>query len=82
MGMQIEDLPAGSRPPALRFEHFPTRWQAVVWRNWNLVAPERIGEVMSEPRYPSDIIPDAHASEKVSNLLREELRKLHRLRYI
>lgn len=43
---------------------------------------ERIGEVMSEPRYPSDIIPDAHASEKVSNLLREELRKLHRLRYI
>ena len=50
MGMQIEDLPAGRRPPALRIEPFPTRWQAVVWRNWNLVAPERIGEVIGASR--------------------------------
>ena len=50
MGMKTEDLPAGSRPPALHFEHFPTRWQAVVWRNWNLVAPERIGEVIGASR--------------------------------
>lgn len=43
---------------------------------------ERIGEVMAEPRYPSDIIPSAHAADKVSVLLEEEQRKLRRLRHI
>ncbi len=40
--MNITDLPMGSAPEALEFAHFPARWQAVVWRNFNLVAPERI----------------------------------------
>lgn len=34
------DLPAGSAPKALEFEHFPDRLHAFVWRNWNVVEPE------------------------------------------
>ena len=44
--MNINDLPVGSAPAALQFEHFPTRWQAVLWRNWNLIASERIAAVL------------------------------------
>ncbi|MBP1996303.1 hypothetical protein [Paenibacillus eucommiae] len=31
---------------ALEFPHFPTRFQAVVWRNWGLVSPDRIAKVI------------------------------------
>jgi len=44
--MKVSDLPSGTAPEALQFEHFPTRWQAVLWRNWNLIAPERIADVL------------------------------------
>lgn len=44
--MKTEDLPVGSAPPALEYPHFPTRWQTVLWRNWNLVHPERIAAVL------------------------------------
>ncbi|MFA6101712.1 MAG: hypothetical protein WC721_05990 [Victivallaceae bacterium] len=47
--MNVIDLPSGTAPDALRFEHFPTRWQAVLWRNWNLIAPERIAAVLRAP---------------------------------
>ena len=40
--MAQESLPLGSHPPALEFKHFPDKLYAVVWRNWNLVTPERI----------------------------------------
>lgn len=30
----------------LPLPHFPTRYQAVVWRNWNLVPPERLAKVL------------------------------------
>ena len=30
----------------LPLPHFPTRFQAVVWRNWNLVPPERLAKVL------------------------------------
>ncbi len=40
--MNSKDLPTGSAPRGLEYPHFPTRWQAVVWRNWNLVPVERI----------------------------------------
>ena len=39
-------LPAGDAPEALSFEHFPTPHQAVVWRNWGLVAPARLASVL------------------------------------
>ena len=44
--MPTSDLPLGSHPPALDFPHFPTRWQAVVWRNWGLIPTERIARVL------------------------------------
>lgn len=44
--MKIEDLPVGSRPPPIDYPHFPTRWQAVVWRNWGLVPVVKLAEVL------------------------------------
>lgn len=39
-------LPTGSAPPALPFPHFPDRLHAFVWRNWTLVGPERMADVL------------------------------------
>ncbi len=39
-------LPVGDAPKALALPHFPTLHQAVVWRNWNLVSPERLALVL------------------------------------
>lgn len=44
--MTIAELPVGDAPRALEYPHFPTRFQAVIWRNWNLVAPERLALVL------------------------------------
>lgn len=55
-GWASESLPAGQPPPAVLFEHFPSRLHAYVWRNWELVdtptlarvvgaAPERIDAI-------------------------------------
>jgi hypothetical protein len=41
-----EVLPTGSAPAAIEFEHFPDRLHAFVWRNWELVALERMAEVL------------------------------------
>jgi hypothetical protein len=43
----INDLPLGSNPPALEFPHFPTRHQAVIWRNWGLVTASRLAKVLN-----------------------------------
>ncbi len=32
---------------ALEFPHFPTRMQAVVWRNWGLAEPERLAQILN-----------------------------------
>jgi hypothetical protein len=37
-----ETLPVGSNPAPVVTPHFPDRLHAVVWRNWQLVEPERI----------------------------------------
>lgn len=39
-------LPAGPTPPALTASHFPSRLHTFVWRNWELVSAERMGEVL------------------------------------
>ena len=44
--MRAEDLPAGTGGAPLAYPHFPTRWQAVVWRNWELVSPARLAAVL------------------------------------
>jgi hypothetical protein len=44
--MNIEDLNLGTNPKALEFPHFPTRWQAIIWRNWGLVSIAKIAEIL------------------------------------
>jgi len=39
-------LPLGNQKPALPLPHFPTRWQAVLWRNWGLVTAGRLAHVL------------------------------------
>jgi len=39
-------LSVGLNPEPLIFPHFPTRLQAVVWRNWELVPVERLAAVL------------------------------------
>ena len=41
-----EALPVGSHPKALDTSHFPDRLHAFVWRNWQLVEPIRLAEVV------------------------------------
>lgn len=45
--MRIEDLPVGETKAPVDFPHFPTRWQAFVWRNWGIVPPAQIAEVLT-----------------------------------
>ena len=40
-------LPEVSDIRAIEYDYFPTRWQAVVWRNWGYVPVERIAEALS-----------------------------------
>ncbi len=40
-------LPVGEAPAPLVFDHFPTRWQTVLWRNWGLVTPARLAKVLN-----------------------------------
>ena len=35
-------LPETSEKAALALEWFPTRWQAVLWRNWGVVPIDRL----------------------------------------
>lgn len=42
----IHDLPVGANPPPPEFPHFPTVYQAVIWRNWELVPLERLAKVL------------------------------------
>ena len=44
--MKTEELPTGTPKPPVEYPHFPTRWQAFVWRNWELVPPARIAAVL------------------------------------
>ncbi len=44
--MNVNGLPSGDAKKALEFPHFPTRLQAVVWRNWGLVPVEKLAQVL------------------------------------
>lgn len=44
--VNVSDLPIGSNPPALVLSHFPNRLITFVWRNWELVPPSRLAEVL------------------------------------
>lgn len=44
--MDMNILPYGSAPATLDIPHFPTRFQAVIFRNWGLVPVERIAAAL------------------------------------
>lgn len=44
--MTVNELPRGKTKKALEFSHFPTRLQAVVWRNWGLVPVGKLAEAL------------------------------------
>ncbi len=44
--MKIPDLPVGDNPEPLKLPHFPSRHQAVIWRNWELVPVERLAQAL------------------------------------
>ena len=43
--MLIPDVPDSSCPP-LEFSHFPTKWQAVLWRNYNFIPLKKLAEIL------------------------------------
>ncbi len=47
--MDISALPVGKQKPALTFSHFPSAWQAVLWRNWGIVPIERLAKLLNCP---------------------------------
>jgi hypothetical protein len=53
------ELPMGTAPPPVPFEHFPDRMHAFIWRNWQLVPPERMAETLGAK--PEDILRIGHA---------------------
>ena len=44
--MDYSILPIGEKKAALTFSHFPSHFQAVIWRNWGLVTFERLARVL------------------------------------
>ena len=44
--MNFTDLPAGNAPQPVQLPHFPTRFQTVLWRNWGLVPPEKLAQLL------------------------------------
>ena len=47
-------LPEGAAPEALTLPHFPDRFHALVWRNWQVTPPERIALVAGAT--PDDVL--------------------------
>jgi len=44
--MKISEIPVGNSPAALKYLHFPTQFQAVIWRNWNLVPVSKLASIL------------------------------------
>lgn len=45
-GQNIDNLPVGANPSPLEFSHFPTKHQAVIWRNWEMAPAKRLAAVL------------------------------------
>ncbi len=50
----LAKLPAGNAPAPVALPHFPSRLHAFVWRNWQLVPPDRLAAVVEAT--PADIV--------------------------
>lgn len=44
--MNVNALPVGTNPLPLDCSHFPTKMQAVIWRNWELVSAKSLAKVL------------------------------------
>ncbi|MBN1436879.1 MAG: hypothetical protein JW936_07380 [Sedimentisphaerales bacterium] len=44
--MDIKELPTGKSVPELRLSHWPTRFQAFIWRNWELVEADTLAHIL------------------------------------
>ena len=90
VGVAKAELPVGSAPAALKFEHFPSRVHAFVFRNWNLVetarlakiagtTPDKVRQLAAEMSLPSEEkIPEIYRSRLYLSLIR---RNWHLLPY-
>ncbi len=45
--LNLSILPTGKQKPAVRFSHFPTAWQAVLWRNWGIIPLEKLAIILN-----------------------------------
>lgn len=45
--MNMNILPHGSAPKTIEIPHFPTRFQAVIFRNWDMVPTDRIAAALN-----------------------------------
>ncbi len=67
-------LPVGAHPPALETPHFPDRLHAFVWRNWQLVEPQRLAQLVGTTAEKMEQIAASMglpAVESVSSTMRE-----------
>lgn len=46
MSETSSDLPCGEAPAPVMTPHFPTTYQAVIWRNWPMITPTRLARVL------------------------------------
>ena len=44
--MNISELPSGKLTEPEVLPHFPTVWQAVLWRNWGMIPVDRLARVL------------------------------------
>ena len=44
--MLVKDLLCGSSPKPIELAHFPTRWQAFIWRNHEFVPESKMAEIL------------------------------------
>src|SRR5882757_9467573 len=49
-GAGLAVLPHGPNPAPVPLPHFPDRLHAFIWRNWGLVAPDRLATVVGGNR--------------------------------
>lgn len=68
-------LPVGTNPPALEAPHFPSRLHAFIWRNWQLVDPQRMAQLVGTETRNIDRIAASMGLPKVDSVSPEILER-------
>ena len=74
--MNFTDLPAGNAPQPVQLPHFPTRFQAVLWRNWGLVPLEKLAQPWDGNTHVIAIVPQQPTAEATQTLKSEFQRRV------